>query len=84
VTECNRQTLTFSSVSRRKISADFDGGRHGPAASPRLSDQITGSRPGHETRLAIAVITRLSLSLRRITGLSPGRKLRTRRTHRAR
>jgi hypothetical protein len=27
VTECNRQPLTFSSLSRRKISADFDGGR---------------------------------------------------------
>jgi hypothetical protein len=27
VTECNRQTLTFSSLSRRKIKADFDGGR---------------------------------------------------------
>jgi hypothetical protein len=27
VTECNRQSLTFSSLSRRKIVADFDGGR---------------------------------------------------------
>jgi len=27
VTECNRQPLTFSSLSRRKILADFDGGR---------------------------------------------------------
>jgi hypothetical protein len=27
VTECNRQSLTFSSLSRRKISADFDGGQ---------------------------------------------------------
>ena len=27
MTECNRGTLTFSSLSRRKISADFDGGR---------------------------------------------------------
>ena len=27
MTECNRRTLTFSSLSRRKISADFDGGR---------------------------------------------------------
>ena len=27
MTECNRESLTFSSLSRRKISADFDGGR---------------------------------------------------------
>jgi hypothetical protein len=27
VTECNRLPLAFSSLSRRKISADFDGGR---------------------------------------------------------
>jgi hypothetical protein len=27
VTECNRESLTFSSLSRRKISAYFDGGR---------------------------------------------------------
>jgi len=27
VTECNPPSLTFSSLSRRKISADFDGGR---------------------------------------------------------
>ena len=27
MTECNRKALAFSSLSRRKISADFDGGR---------------------------------------------------------
>jgi hypothetical protein len=27
VTECNRTSLAFSSLFRRKISADFDGGR---------------------------------------------------------
>ena len=27
MTKCNREPLTFSSLSRRKISADFDGGR---------------------------------------------------------
>jgi len=27
VTECNREPLTFSSLSRRKVSADFQGGR---------------------------------------------------------
>lgn len=40
MTECNRQTLTFSSLSRRKITADFDGGRLTSDAGGLLLRQV--------------------------------------------
>ena len=45
MTECNRASLTFSSLSRKKILADFDGGRltsDGGALLLREANRRTG------------------------------------------
>ena len=54
MTECNRAALSFSSLSRRKISADFDGGRLTSDAGGLLLREVD-RRMGLTRKLAACV-----------------------------
>ncbi|HSS66752.1 MAG TPA: IS1380 family transposase [Gammaproteobacteria bacterium] len=54
MTECNRESLDFSRLSRRKISADFDGGRLATDGGGLLLREVNG-RLGLTRQLAACI-----------------------------